>query len=224
MGGFRLMTANLLNGRADPAHVAEILDRLEPTIVVIQEMGPDIAEVIADRYPHHDLAPALDHEGRGVASRLPAEFGSRRLSWRALVSARFDIDGEPVVVAGIHMRNPVVFPWWRSVRLRGEQIDAVFSWADSEVGGARFVLAGDMNASPAWPAYRRVAGRWSDLVLDRAEAEGGRPAPTWGWRPGWPRLLRIDHVFGQGVAVGLVRIEPVRGSDHAAVVVDVETA
>jgi endonuclease/exonuclease/phosphatase (EEP) superfamily protein YafD len=120
------------------------------------------------------------------------------------------------------MRNAVAFPWWRSVRLRREQLAALFAWADANVGAGSFVLAGDMNASPAWPVYRRLAERWEDLVLDQAREAQTSPAPTWAWRPGWPRMLRIDHVFGRGVRAVATRVEPVRGSDHAALVVDLE--
>jgi endonuclease/exonuclease/phosphatase (EEP) superfamily protein YafD len=33
-------------------------------------------------------------------------------------------------------------------------------------------------------------------------------------------MLRIDHVFGRGARVIETRVDPVRGSDHAAVTVD----
>jgi endonuclease/exonuclease/phosphatase (EEP) superfamily protein YafD len=35
-------------------------------------------------------------------------------------------------------------------------------------------------------------------------------------------VLRIDHVFGSGVTPFATSVELVRGSDHAAVVVDLE--
>lgn len=47
VGRFRLMTANLLNGMADAGHLTEVLDRVRPDVIVTQEMGPDLAEVIA---------------------------------------------------------------------------------------------------------------------------------------------------------------------------------
>jgi endonuclease/exonuclease/phosphatase family metal-dependent hydrolase len=125
-----------------------------------------------------------------------------------------------LLVANIHARNPIVFPWATSARLRSAQLDALFAWADQEVAGRPFVLAGDMNASPAWPFYRRLARRWDDLVARSAEEDGMPPRPTWAWRPGWPRVLRIDHVFGEGVRARDARVVPVRGSDHAAVVLD----
>jgi endonuclease/exonuclease/phosphatase family metal-dependent hydrolase len=219
---FRLMTANVLNGRADPGEIGRILDRRRPDVLLMQEMGPDMADVVAARYPHHDLEPALDHEGHGIASRFEARFGTVPLAWRWIAWARVGLGDRSVVVATTHMRNAVAFPWWKSIRLRGEQVDGLIAWFDREVSDEPFILAGDMNATPVWPVYRRLSGKWDDLVLAEAAVSGQRPAPTWGWRPGWPRILRIDHVFGRGARVTSTVIEPVRGSDHAAIVVDVE--
>jgi endonuclease/exonuclease/phosphatase family metal-dependent hydrolase len=219
---FRLMTANLLNGRAEWPNVASIIDRHRPEIVVVQEMGPDIAPVLAARYPYHHLHPAEDHEGYGMASSYQAVFDTIPLSWRWIVWGRHLIEGRSVLVATTHMRNPVKFPWWTSARLRREQIEAVESWTEREVGDRPAVLAGDMNSSPAWPLYDRLTERWDDVVADAARSAGTKPDPTWGWRPGWPRMLRIDHVLGRGIWAKSTIVEPVRGSDHAAVVVDLE--
>jgi len=219
----RLMTVNLLSVRAVPASLAEVIDRLQPDLVVTQELGPDAAEVLADRFPHHRLQPRVDHSGNGIASLIPAEFGEVPLPWRPGLWGRVEIRATRPIIAGVHMRNPVVMPWWRSARIRSEQLDALFDWAEGLVDSdAPFVVAGDMNASPSWPVYRRLAERWDDLVAGAAAEAGVKSDPTWAWRPGWPRLLRIDHVFGTGARVVMTQVEPVRGSDHAAVVVDLE--
>jgi endonuclease/exonuclease/phosphatase (EEP) superfamily protein YafD len=146
-------------------------------------------------------------------------FGEIPMPWRAGLWARLQPRSGSLLVGNIHARNPIVFPWWRSVRLRGAQLEALFSWADDQAGGP-FVLAGDLNASPAWPFYRRLAERWEDIVARSAADSQTGPIPTWAWRPGWPRLLRIDHVFGTGVRAVATQVVPIRGSDHAAVVVD----
>ncbi|MGH8915910.1 MAG: endonuclease/exonuclease/phosphatase family protein [Acidimicrobiia bacterium] len=221
-GPFRLMTANLLNGRADAGHLARILDRVEPDLVMTQELGPDAAQAIAERYPHHDLRPGLDHRGRGIASRFDAEFGSVDLGWRSGSWGRVDIDGRSLLVATVHLLNPVDFPWWVTARRRGRQLDALFSWMDGVAHEGPFILAGDMNASPKWPVYRRLNARWKDLVAEAGRISEITPAPTWGWRPGWPRVLRIDHVLGAGVEALAAGTEMVTGSDHAAVVVDLQ--
>jgi endonuclease/exonuclease/phosphatase (EEP) superfamily protein YafD len=216
----RLMTANLLVDRADIAYLGYVLDVVEPDLFAIQELGHKSADIIASRFPHHLLRPQLDSRGRGIASRLEARFGDIPLPWRAGLWATVEQGPQRWTVANAHMRNPIVFPWWRSVRIRTGQVEALFRWSEGQAEGRPIVLAGDMNASPAWPLYRRLSGRWEDLVARSALESDMAPAPTWAWRPGWPRVLRIDHVFGNGVRAVDSRVIPMRGSDHAAVVVD----
>ncbi|MET0567039.1 MAG: endonuclease/exonuclease/phosphatase family protein [Acidimicrobiia bacterium] len=217
----RLMTANLLADRADVAHLARMLKEVDPDLLLTQELGPTAAKTIAAHFPHHDLRPNDDARGRGIASRLSADFGEIPLPWRPGLWARLGDGSRSFLVANIHMRNPIVFPWWKSARIRGQQLDSLFAWADEYADmGMPFVLAGDINASPAWPAYKELAERWDDLVARSAEESGAATEPTWAWRPGWPRWLRIDHVFGTGARVVAARVEPMPGSDHAAVIVD----
>jgi endonuclease/exonuclease/phosphatase family metal-dependent hydrolase len=215
----RLMTANLLVDRADRVHLSDVLEIIHPDVFVVQELGHRTAELIASRFPHHDLDPDLGSKGRGIASRFPAQFGDIPMPWRPGAWAKVELGPGSLLVGNIHARNPIVFPWWRSVRIRGSQLEALFTWVE-EMGEGPFVMAGDMNASPSWPLYRRLAERWDDLVAQvYADSEEG-PAATWAWRSGWPRLLRIDHVFGMGVRADTTHVIPIRGSDHAAVVVD----
>jgi endonuclease/exonuclease/phosphatase (EEP) superfamily protein YafD len=97
----------------------------------------------------------------------------------------------------------------------------LLGWLDANPHGAR-VLLGDLNATPLWPAYRRIAERLTVVAHLHARQTGNRPAPTWGPWHGAPRVLRIDHVFASGGRVLDLRTLAVRGSDHSAVVVDFE--
>jgi len=215
------MTTNLLHGGAEVGSLRDALDVHEPDVVVTQELGFDCADLLAGRFSHGYLHPSKEFKGRGIATRFDAEFGDIPMYGRWGTSARFDAGGLAWQLAGVHLLNPIEFPWWRSVRARTSQLDAVDGWAeDVAVGPA--LLAGDFNATSRWPAYRRlVENGWTDLV---AEQERGEASATWAWRPGWPRMLRIDHVFGRGVRANRVTVVPIAGSDHAAVVVDLEAA
>lgn len=217
----RLMTGNFLGDSADPIALKEMIERIQPDILLAQELGPETALVISDVYPHHFLDPSLDYSGRGVASQFPGRFDTLPLPRRSGTMAEFDLDGHCLIVAGVHMINPVAFPWWRRPQQRQEQLDALIAWATVQDQRCEsLVVAGDLNASPIWPAYRQIADRWEDLAQSAAGSLGMRPAPTWAWRPGLPRLLRIDHVFGTGARSTSTRVESIVGSDHAALIVD----
>lgn len=213
---FRLMTSNLLHERVDIDDLQTVLDRHDPDVLVTQELGPRSAEMLAARYPNHELHPSLDFTGRGIATRFDAKFGSIDMPGRDGTSAVLETDDALVRLAGVHLMNPVNFPWWVAARSRRRQLEGLFRWLDA--GDGPVVVAGDFNASPRWPAYRRVGERLIDLVLEH-DPEAER---TWAWRPGWPRLLRIDHVFGSGVVATDVWVEQIRGTDHAALIVDLE--
>lgn len=220
---FRLMTANLLHERCDADDLARVLADVDPDVLVTQELAPHCAEVVYATYPNHRLRPSIDFTGRGIATRLDAEFGEIDMPDRPGTSALLSVDGTVVRLAGVHLLNPINFPWWAAARSRRRQLDALSAWLGS--GDDRpTVVAGDFNASPAWPAYKLMARTMTDLVVEWAERVNRETEATWGWRPGWPRLLRIDHVFGSRVYALDVEVRPIASTDHAAVIVDIETA
>lgn len=213
---FRLMTANLLHERVDVAGLADLLDQHAPDVVVFQELTPVAAGVVEIRFPNHHLRPALEYTGRGIATRFDVVFGDVPMPGRDGASALLGTPDGTVYVAGVHFQNPVNFPWWVTARDRRVQLDGLLEWVRRSV--PPLVIAGDFNASPIWPVYKHMASRLTDLVLDADP----NPEPTWGWRPGWPRLLRIDHVFGRGLRATSVEVVPMEWSDHAAIVIDLE--
>ena len=215
---FRLMTVNLLHERSDAADFTRVLTHHDPDVVVTQELGPASADVLASAYEYHRLRPALDFTGRGIATRFPAEFDDIDMPGRDGTSAVLDISGSRVWLAGVHLLNPIHFPWWVSARARGRQLRGLFEWLSRS--GQPLVVAGDLNASPRWPAYKQVAGTLDDLVVEWASRHGVEAERTWAWRPGWPRMLRIDHVFGKGLRATRVDVDTIRGTDHNPVIVD----
>ena len=121
----------------------------------------------------------------------------------------------------IHVVAPHSLPPWRTFATRIGQVRGLGRWLDANPHPAR-VVCGDLNATPSWPAYRHIASRLRDVALSHA-AEGGRsPARTWGPWHGAPRLLRLDHVFASGGRVIELRALSVLGSDHSALVVELE--
>jgi endonuclease/exonuclease/phosphatase family metal-dependent hydrolase len=217
------MTVNLLHDRCDPSDFAKVLNEIEPDVVVTQELGPMCADVLASRYPNHHLRPAHDFLGRGIATRLDATFEDIDMPGRPGTEAILSAGRHSIRLGGVHLLNPIQYPWWEMVRTRRDQLSRLFDWLD-QGGDGPVVVAGDFNASPRWPVYRRTAQNLDDLVERWAHRVDADPERTWGWRPGWPRMLRIDHIFGREMLADDVRVVPIEGSDHAAVVADLVVA
>lgn len=218
VASLRLMSVNLLHEHCDVARFSRVVADLSPDVVVTQELGHGAADVLASSYPNHRLLPANDYTGRGIATVFDVDFGDLEMPGRQGTTATLSVGQLTLGLAGVHFRNPVDFPWWAAASDRRKQANELLEWVGTTPGPV--VVAGDFNASPAWPIYKRMAGELVDLIAEHASAAGVRPRPTWGWRPGWPRVLRIDHLFGRGVRVDDYMLVPIEGSDHTAIVAD----
>lgn len=214
----RLMTSNLLRGRADADGLRRVIEEFHPDVVVTQELGYEYVDLLQTLYRHHYLHPDDDFIGRGIATNFEVTFGDITMPVRLGTSAVLQVKDEIWNVAGVHLLNPIQFPWWASVRGRTAQLAAIDDWSSGVEEPV--LVVGDFNASPRWPAYKHMAARWADLVAEYHQERGAKPDRTWGWRPGWPRMLRIDHVFGAGVMATRVNVVPIHGTDHHAVLVD----
>jgi endonuclease/exonuclease/phosphatase family metal-dependent hydrolase len=236
--GFRVVTANLLNGRADPAAFADLVAGLDADAVAVQELAPPQAAALARVLPHGRLDPRWNHLGMGIALRAPAPVDLVSLPYRPAYVARLGGPGprpagEPAApgpaggrppaleILNVHLAAPHVRPLTRALGVRRGQVAGLTAYLAAAPACAR-VLVGDLNSTPLWPAYRRLTARLADAARVAAAGNGHRPARTWGPWPGAPRLFRIDHALVEGLGVGACRVLPVRGSDHSAVVVDLE--
>jgi len=218
----RLISANLRHGLADPGAFAELLRREAPAVVAVQELGPRLADALGACLPHGKLEPTPDGMGMGVALARPAAVERLPLPHRDARVARLEPEHWPelrdrIEILNVHICAPHTrVP--RSWQERRGQVAALETYLGA-VPGPR-ALVGDLNATPAWPVYRRLAALLDDAATLVAAREGRTPARTWGPGPGTPRLFRIDHVLVDTLAVLALRVVPLPGSDHSAVVVD----
>lgn len=222
----RVATANLWAGGATTEGLAELIEDQGPDVLAVQELSPEQADVIERFYSHGLLEPEAGYDGMGIALRWPAAVERLPLRARDARLARLDPRDwkgleRAVELVNVHVQAPHSIPTWRTLPRRRDQLRGLLEFLQRPPAGAR-IVCGDLNATPIWPVYRRLAGHLEDLAVAHAALQGGRAAPTWGPWPGSPRLFRIDHVLGEGVTALDVRVVRVAGSDHSAVVVDVE--
>ena len=217
----RVLTANLFAHRLDVEGFRTVLKDLDPDVAVVQELSLRAAEVLAGFLPHGLLVPADGYGGRGLALKAPAQTELLPMAFRDGLIARLESPLWPgsLEIVNVHMANPIVWPPWRSVGLRRRQLESLL--AHLATPRTRLIV-GDFNASPIWPVYRRVAARLEDAAVSVARERGVKPSRTWGPTPSSPRMLRIDHVFADGLRPIDVRRVEIPGSDHSGLLVEVE--
>lgn len=220
---FRLVTANLLNGGADPAAFVDLVRDLKADAVAVQELSYEQAAALESAFPFGKLEPGRDSSGMGIALLDPGNVWRLPLSGRGAVVAEFTPRGAPighsVELINVHILAPHVRPLLLTLRHRRRQLGGLERYLQASPTRRRVVL-GDFNSTPLWPAYRRLARRLTDAAVEAARRDGRRPSRTWGPWPGSPRLLRIDHALVSGLRVDDCRVVPVSGSDHLALFVD----
>ena len=222
---FRIVSANLWNGGAEPDAFANLVLRLEADAVATQELSPEQADALARVFPHGMLEPARNYTGMGIALREPAHLRRLKLPHRDARIA--DISCErpsgarlELELLNVHVRAPHWVPGVRTLTQRAGQLRGLLRHLAASPHRRR-VLVGDLNATPMWPVYRKLAARLSDAAVLAAERHARAVQPTWGPWAGSPRLLRIDHALVHGVAVEDFQVVPIDGGDHCAIVVDI---
>jgi endonuclease/exonuclease/phosphatase (EEP) superfamily protein YafD len=217
----RILSANLANGRADAHAFVDLVQAVEPDVLVVQELSPRQAEALARVLPFGRLEPARRTDGMGIALRSPGSVRQLRLPYCSAYVAEVagPDDDEPIEVVNVHLAALHVRPVIQRIRDRRHQVREVIAHLDATPRRRR-VLAGDLNATPLWPVYRRLRARFDDAAEEAARRIGRRPGRTWGPWTGSVRLFRIDHVLVKGLVAMTARVLPLRGSDHSALLAD----
>lgn len=218
--GLRVMTVNLLYGRADTdAVVAAVLNR-EVDVVSVQELTRPAAARLRRSgldalLPYRHVRPSADKNsaaGTGIWSRYPLR---RRDSSRGLVftnlSATLQAPGGTLTIFAVHPIPPSP-----TDGLRGQDIFAATrAFMASRPGPA--VAAGDFNATvDNVPLRQMESDGWTDSAT-AARAGFVRTWPVLGYPVG--PLVAIDHVLTRELPTATsVEIIDIPGSDHRAVV------
>lgn len=223
----RVMSANLRWGQADPERLVALIRRLEIDALGLQELGNELAEAVAQELPYGVLSPSSDSTGTGIALRRPAKIDIVPMAFRPLHTALLDPSDWPqlddeVEFASTHIAAPHVKPYGSGLWYRRRQIRDLERYLTSTPRDRR-VLVGDFNATPAWPAYQRIASHLTDAAVEVAMVRGRSVGRTWGPWPGSVRCLRIDHAFVRGLRAVEFQVVPIDGSDHDAIVIDLSS-
>jgi endonuclease/exonuclease/phosphatase family metal-dependent hydrolase len=211
----RILTYNVhrcvgADRRLDVGRVAEVIARLKPDIVGLQELdvgrartgGADQAHEIAERLSmrhHFHAALKVEEELYGdailthypehlvQAGPLPGHPRIAMLEPRGALWVQVEIDGAPVQVVNTHLGLVPKEQQMQAAHLAGP------AWLDHPLCQGPRILLGDFNATASSVVYRTLAGK-----LEAARRLCPRGAPLGGPTSTFPAtlpVLRIDHLF-----------------------------
>ena len=207
----RILTYNVhrcvgADRRLDVGRVAEVIARLKPDIVALQELdvgrartgGVDQAHQIARRLKmafHFHPALRVEEELYGDAiltiyperliqtGPLPGHPAIPRLEPRGAVWLSAEIEGKPVQVINTHL----------GLVPKEQQLQAAWlagpSWLDHPMRKGPTILLGDFNATSSSVVYRALCAK---LAVARRLAPTKSATSTF---PSTLPVLRIDHIF-----------------------------
>jgi endonuclease/exonuclease/phosphatase (EEP) superfamily protein YafD len=222
----RVLTLNVLGGKADPAAVVREVERHRVDVLVVQELTPEMVGRLAEAgmdilLPFCHLDPGPGPNGTGLWARwhlapLPPVPGLVAAAPRARIEP---VDGWPVTLTAVHPRAPT-----RRRSRRWQRELAAIRSAVAGTGGQQ-VVAGDFNATRDHRPFRDLLDAG---FLDCADAAQQRPWPafTWPAEGRIPPIMRLDHVLVSqpGATVSASRIIEVPGTDHRGVLAVIELA
>ena len=213
----RVLTANLLVGRAVAEVVVELVCRQHADVLFVQELTDEAAARLqraglGDLLPHRAAQPTPNGTRTSIYARYPLLSGPPAAPVSAArCTARLDLpSGQSVQLACIHAAPPKP-PWspratarWRS------HLSAL-----PAPGAGPCILAGDFNATLDHAQFRRLLRQG---YVDAASQAGHGLSLTWGPRPAArPALLAIDHVLTDPrCAVLTTSAHRLTGTDHRA--------
>lgn len=212
----RVLSTNLLFGRADANAVVDLVRRLRPDVVSTQELTPSAVLELDDAglkelMPHRVLHDEYSAGGSGLYARhplteLPELF--RAVGHNMPTASMTLPGGAQVQLVDVHTFPPL----GRQAALWTEGLRNLPSAASS---GPYRVLVGDFNASLDHAEFRDLVDRG---YVDAGDVTGKGLVPTWPANRRMPPLITIDHVLAdERLSVTAYEVHDVPRTDHRAV-------
>jgi endonuclease/exonuclease/phosphatase (EEP) superfamily protein YafD len=217
----RVLTANLLGGRAEAESVVDLVRQTEPDVLFVQELtlaatGRLHRDGLDEIMPHSvtDLGRPRGR-GNGIFSRYPLQecLPVTTPVW-AQPTATVALPSGVARLVCVHLQSPR--PPWHQPEVAAWDSELRALRAITVGGDPPLVMAGDFNGTFDHAGFRELIRCG---YADAAREAGNGLVPTWGPRPGGRRaLLTIDHVLTDPrCAILGTSVHPLAGTDHRAV-------
>ncbi|MFI9847268.1 endonuclease/exonuclease/phosphatase family protein [Nonomuraea sp. NPDC051941] len=214
----KVMTINMLFGRADTATIMKLVHEFQPDVLSTQELTPgavtDLDEAgLKELMPYRVLQDEWSAGGSGLYSRHPVE-----PLWNLMPPVGHQM---PAALISLPGGKPIEFIDAHPFPPLGPQViewnEAMAAFPSTSPDRIR-IIAGDFNASLDHAALRGLLARG---YKDAAGTVGAGLIPTWPANKRVPPIITIDHVLvDERVGVKEVSVRDVPRTDHRAVLAE----
>ncbi|MER5998833.1 endonuclease/exonuclease/phosphatase family protein [Nonomuraea angiospora] len=214
----KVMTINMLFGRADTATIMKLVHEFQPDVLSTQELTPgavtDLDEAgLKELMPYRVLQDEWSAGGSGLYSRHPVE-----PLWNLMPPVGHQM---PAALISLPGGKPIEFIDAHPFPPLGPQViewnEAMAAFPSTSPDRIR-IIAGDFNASLDHAALRGLLARG---YKDAADTVGAGLIPTWPANKRVPPIITIDHVLvDERVGVKEVSVRDVPKTDHRAVLAE----
>jgi endonuclease/exonuclease/phosphatase (EEP) superfamily protein YafD len=220
----RVMTINMLYGRADPQSIVGTAE-VQADVVLVQELTPEAASGLTSAgiektFPYQALDARPGAKGVGVYSRYPMPAVDKISGYSmAMVSARLRIDQltrDPTVVS-LHLAAPWPHPidgWHEDL----EKLPTTLADLAARSEGGAILVGGDFNSTIDMVPFRKLLTNGYDDSSKQAGAGRQRTYPA---DIRIPPFMGIDHILTRDCTAVATSTVQVKASDHRALLTTV---
>ncbi len=212
----RVLSTNLLFGRADADAVVELVRRLRPDVVSTQELTPSAVLELDDAgfkelMPYRVLHDEYSAAGSGLYARYPLTEmpGLFRVVGHNMPTASMTLPGgAQVQIVDVHTFPPLG-------RQSAAWTEGLRNLPSATSSGPYRLLVGDFNASLDHAEFRKVVERG---YVDAGDVTGKGLVPTWPANKRVPPIITSDHVLAdKRLSVTSFEVLDLPRTDHRAI-------
>jgi vancomycin resistance protein VanJ len=213
---FRLMTYNIARGAGGAEALAKVVKLQAPDVLCLQEtngLQPEMFAELVQRLPGYSLVRSREIV---ILSRFPVLSEQNQVlpnTTRRLLSARLNVNSQPVTILNVHFTTVLLRQDWTKARDdRNIQLNTVLRQVQTTPGP--FLACGDFNTPPRGLIYAQLSQAFTNAFQDAGLGFG------YSFPSGSP-VVRIDHLWLRGARAVRAFVPDSRASDHRPLVVDV---
>ncbi|HEX7825418.1 MAG TPA: endonuclease/exonuclease/phosphatase family protein [Mycobacterium sp.] len=221
----RVMTANILYGRADAEPLVATANA-HADVLAVQELTPEAVERLSaagldETFPYRALDARPGPDGVGMWSRFPITTSENIGGYQlAMVSARIKVEGvqvDPAVLVA-HLLPPWPNPI-ADFRADMRRMQKTMRELAGSVGAGCAIVTGDFNSTPDMREFRHLLRNGFHDATLQAGAGFNRTYPADGRIP---PIIAIDHVLTYQCTATSAETTELPGSDHRGLITTVE--